>query len=58
MPTWIPRSSFGAVLAALYLAAAIYAVASARTSPGGGGWITLKGMGAAITPLRSDPKPR
>ena len=51
MPTWFPRSIFGTVLAALYIAVAIYAVASDRTSSGGGGWITLKGMGAAIVTL-------
>ena len=51
MPTWFPRSVFGAVLAALYIAVAIFAVASDRTSSGGGGWITLKGMGAAIVTL-------
>ncbi len=51
MPTWFPRSLFGAVLAALYIAVAIFAVASDRTSSGGGGWITLKGMGTAIITL-------
>ncbi len=50
-PTWFPRSVFGAVLAALYIGVAIFAVASDRTSSGGGGWITLKGMGAAIVTL-------
>jgi hypothetical protein len=51
MPTWFPRSLFGAVLAAIYIAMAICAVASDRSSSGGGGWITLKGMGAAIVTL-------
>ncbi|MEO7412597.1 MAG: hypothetical protein ABIZ81_04510 [Opitutaceae bacterium] len=51
MPAWFPRSTFGAVLSALYIAVAIFAVASDRRSSGGGGWITLKGMGAAIVTL-------
>ncbi len=51
MPAWFPRSIFGAVLAAIYISVAVYAVASDRTSSGGGGWITLKGMGAAIVTL-------
>jgi len=51
MPTWFPRSILGTVLTLLYIAVAIYAVASDRSSAGGGGWITLKGMGSALVTL-------
>jgi hypothetical protein len=50
MPSWFPRSLFGAVLATIYIAVAVYAVIDARTSQGGG-WITLKGIGAYIVTL-------
>ena len=39
------------MLAALYIAVAIFAVVSDRGNSGGGGWITLEGIGAAIVTL-------
>ena len=47
MPAWFPRSLFGAILAVIYIAVAIYALHDDRTAQGGG-WISLKGMATAI----------
>jgi hypothetical protein len=44
MPPWIPRSVFGAILAAIYATFAIVAVTSDRDPSSGGGWISLRGM--------------
>lgn len=50
MPNWFARSTFGFVVAALYLAAAIYAVADSRKHQPGG-WISLNGLAANIATL-------
>ena len=47
MPACFPRSLFGAILAVIYIAVAIYAVHDDRTTQGGG-WISLNGMATAI----------
>ena len=44
MPDWFPRSVFGAVLAGVYVVAAVVAVAVDRAPGSGGGWISLNGM--------------
>jgi hypothetical protein len=41
-------SSVGLVLAAIYAAFAIWVVISERTSPPGGGWISLSGMASYL----------
>lgn len=50
MNAWLSFSKFGAVLAVLYLAAAIWIVGGERRSTGGG-WITLNGMGTFLITL-------
>ena len=47
MPSWLPRSLFGAVLAIIYLVVAVIAVVTDRRDQSGG-WISLKGMGAYL----------
>ena len=41
-------SKTGAVLALVYIAVAIWVVVSERTSPPGGGWISLNGMASFL----------
>ena len=48
MPPWFPRSTFGFILAALYVIVAVVVVVSERGESGGGGWISLKGMGSYL----------
>ena len=48
MPPWFPRSTFGFILAALYVIVAVVVVVSERGASGGGGWISLKGMGSYL----------
>ncbi len=43
MPIWFPRSTFGLVLTVIYIAVAIFVVASDRGSTSGG-WISLNGI--------------
>jgi hypothetical protein len=43
MPPWIPRSTFGAILAGLYVVVAVFFVVSDR-GRGGTGWISLDGI--------------
>jgi len=47
MPSWFPRSIFALVFVTIYLVVAIIAVANDRRDQGGG-WITLKGIGAYL----------
>jgi hypothetical protein len=47
MPTFV-LSKVGVVLALVYLAFAIWVVITERSSSGGGGWISLPGMGTWI----------
>ena len=47
MPSWLPRSLFGASLALIYIVVAIFVVVSDRREQVGG-WITLKGIGAYL----------
>ena len=47
-PLWLPRSTFGAVLALLYLVAAIWIVLGERKGGSGGGWISLTGMASYL----------
>jgi hypothetical protein len=51
MPDWIPVSRFGAVLAVLYAALAIFVVTVERAPGSGGGWISLSGMGSYLVTL-------
>jgi hypothetical protein len=44
-------SKFGVVLALVYAAFAIWVVFSERTSPPGGGWISLSGMASYLVTL-------
>jgi len=44
-------SKVGAVLAIIYVVFAVWVVISERTSTGGGGWITLSGMGTFIVTM-------
>lgn len=41
-------SKFGAVIALIYIAIAIWVVFTERTSSGGGNWISLNGMGSFL----------
>ena len=50
MPTGFPRSIFGAVLAVISIAVAVYVVNADRTSQSRG-WITLRGIRAAMVTL-------
>lgn len=50
MSPWVPRSVFGAILAVIYIAVAIYAVHDDRTAQGGG-WISLRGIATSIVTL-------
>ncbi len=50
MNAWSAISKFGAVLAVLYLAVAIWIVRQDRQSRGGG-WITLNGMASSLITL-------
>jgi hypothetical protein len=50
MPTWIPRSIVGGVVAGMYVIFAIVVVTIDRRSRGGG-WITLKGMSSYLITL-------
>ena len=50
MPAWLPLSRFGAVLAMIYLAVAIWVLIQDRTTTGGG-WISLNGMSTYIVTM-------
>ena len=43
MPSWIPRSTFGAVLAVIYIAVAVFIVGGDRGKVGTG-WASLNGI--------------
>lgn len=51
MPDWFPRSIFGAVLAAIYVVAAVIAVVTDRAPSGSGGGHTLSGMTSFLLTL-------
>ena len=48
MSAGLTISKTGAVLALVYVVLAIWVVVSERTSPGGGGWISLNGMASFL----------
>lgn len=48
MPSLASLSKVGLVLAAIYIAIAVWVVFSERTSPSGGGWISLNGMASFL----------
>lgn len=47
LPPWIPRSTFGAILALVYVVLAVFVVAGDRGQTSGG-WITLNGIGSFL----------
>lgn len=47
LPPWVPRSVFGAVLAALYIVFATGIILSDRKG-GGGNWISLSGLASFL----------
>ncbi len=50
LPSWIPRSTFGLVMAGLYGLTAVTTVTLERQNTSGG-WITLRGMGTYLVTL-------
>jgi hypothetical protein len=50
MPAWLPLSRFGAGLAVMYLAVAIWVLIEDRTTTSGG-WISLNGMSTYIVTM-------
>jgi hypothetical protein len=47
MPHWIPRSTFGAIVTAIYVVIAVAITLQERRHTGGG-WITLEGIGSYL----------
>jgi len=48
MPSLASLSKVGLVFAVIYIAIAVWVVFSERTSPSGGGWISLNGMASFL----------
>lgn len=51
LPHWFPRSTFGLILAFIYLVPAVWIVLGERKGGSGGGWISLTGMASYLATL-------